>query len=78
MDWEQPPNGVYPSLNASSARPEQLRVKPEQEDQGWRGASADISESEDGILLIPEGRGWCLCAGAGLVLPPTHRYCSWI
>ena len=42
----------------------QLRVKREQEERDWedaRGASGDMSENEDAILLIPEGEaGVCV------------------
>jgi hypothetical protein len=39
-------------------------------------ASEDLPENGGGILLILEGRGWCLCACAKLVLLPSRRCCS--
>jgi len=66
---EEPPNEVPLAEDLQRAL-EQLRVKREQEDwerEGVRGASGDISENGDGVLLIPEGEGgvcvrvqnWC-------------------
>jgi len=73
VGWEQtqeePPNEVALAEDLQRAL-EQLRVRREQEDRDREGAgceSGDMSENEDGILLIPEGeagvcvrvQNWC-------------------
>ena len=74
VGWEQtheePPNEVPLAEDLQRAL-EQLRARREQEDrdreEGAGGASGDMSENEDGILLIPEGeagvcvrvQNWC-------------------
>jgi len=60
---EDPPNEV-PLTEDLQHMLEQLRVKRKQEDwerEAVGGASGDMSENEDGILLIPEGEaGACV------------------
>jgi len=66
VGWEQtheePPNEVPLAVDLQRAL-EQLRAKREQED--WEreatGASGDMSENEDGILLIPRTRLVFVC-----------------
>jgi len=73
MGWgqaqEEPPNEVPLAEDLQRAL-EQLRVKREQEEwerEAAGGASGDVSENEDGVLLIPEGeagvcvrvQNWC-------------------
>ena len=67
VGWEQtheePPNEVPLAEDLQRAL-EQLRARREPEDrdrEGAGGASGDMSENEDGILLIPEGEaGVCM------------------
>ena len=69
---EEPPNKV-PLAEGLQRVLEQLRVKREQEDQGREdagGGSGDMSENEDGILLIPEGE----TGGRVRVQSSCHRH----
>ena len=69
LTHEEPPNGVPLTEDLQHAL-EQLRVRREQEEwerEAAGGASGDVSENEDGVLLIPEGeagvcvrvQNWC-------------------
>ena len=76
VGWEQtheePPNEVHLAEDLQRAF-EQLRVRREPEDRDREdagGMSGDMSENEDGILLIPEGE-----AGVGMRVSSLSRRC---
>jgi len=79
LTHEEPPNEVPLAEDLHRAL-EQLRLRREQEDwkrEGAGGASDDMSENEDGVLLIPEVFGLGAVWDSSLLprvcrLPYTH------
>jgi hypothetical protein len=77
--YEEPPNELHLAEDLHRAL-EQLRVRHEQEQEDRDrecagGVFGDMSESEDGILLIPEGEAGACCAGRAGVIAVTL---SWL
>ena len=74
---EEPPN-EEPLAEDFPRAFEHLRVQWEQEDrERAESASGDMSENEDGTLLVPEGEAG-VCACTELESSPSYRRCPWL